>query len=181
MNTANKRLPTSILTIKGWQIILLLFAIVIPIDLIDSFLNQLLTNFTAMGVSLDVFRLALIISYPCMVWNSLNRLLSSKAMYGRTGRKHLFTLIVVMIIAASIKISFTYQTTHYVAAAVFAVSWALICAAPAKQLKSIELKRNAGVWEYIPDAFLFFIWPLGVLWLQPRLNKMTGRRSVITK
>ena len=46
---------------------------------------------------------------------------------------------------------------------------------PSKALKSIELKRDAGLWEYIADTFQFFAWPLCIWWIQPRINNAFDR------
>ena len=48
-------------------------------------------------------------------------------------------------------------------------------------VKSIELKRNAGIWEYTPETFQFLCWPLGIWWTQPRLNKIATRDVVINE
>jgi hypothetical protein len=46
-------------------------------------------------------------------------------------------------------------------------------------LKSIELRRNAGVWEYAADTFNFMLWPIGVFWIQSRINEIPEREIVI--
>ena len=43
----------------------------------------------------------------------------------------------------------------------------------AKTLKSIELGRLAKIDEYAGEAFLIWMVPLGVWFIQPRLNKLT--------
>ncbi|MGC3945720.1 MAG: hypothetical protein QM762_14565 [Chryseolinea sp.] len=42
---------------------------------------------------------------------------------------------------------------------------------PGQTLRSLELKREAGFWEYVVDAFQIFAWPLCIWWIQPRINK----------
>ena len=43
----------------------------------------------------------------------------------------------------------------------------------AKTLKTIELGRSAKIDEYAGEAFLIWMVPLGVWFIQPRLNKLT--------
>lgn len=167
----------NILTIRHWQIILLIFALVIPFGIADQLLNYFLPYSWARGF-LDLLLMGSLVSYPFLVWNNLNTLLRGETLYEKTERRSIIILIAFIGAAQIVSIVFPNQP-DYVAPGMFVISFALLCAAPAKQLKSIELKRNAGVWEYVPEAFLFFIWPFGVLWLQPRLNEVQGRRIVI--
>ena len=46
---------------------------------------------------------------------------------------------------------------------------------PSRTIKSIELKREAGFWEYIADSFTILCWPLGIWWIQPRINKISNK------
>jgi hypothetical protein len=170
-------MPT-ILTIRHWQIILLIFALMLPFGITVQLLSHFLPYRWASSF-FDLLSLGLLVSYPFLVWNKLNTLLRGETLYERTERKSMIILIALVGAAQIVRMAFPYQPPRYVAAGVFVISFTLLCAAPAKQLKSIELKRNAGVWEYVPEAFLFFMWPLGVLWLQPRVNEVQGRRIVI--
>jgi len=43
---------------------------------------------------------------------------------------------------------------------------------PARTLKSIELNRKATLGEYIGDFFLIVFLPIGIWFLQPRINKI---------
>jgi hypothetical protein len=49
---------------------------------------------------------------------------------------------------------------------------------PSRTIKSIELKREAGLWEYIADSFTILCWPLGIFWIQPRINKINSKNLV---
>lgn len=51
---------------------------------------------------------------------------------------------------------------------------------PSRTIKSIELKREAGFWEYIADSFTVLCWPLGIWWIQPRINKINSKNLVTT-
>ena len=43
---------------------------------------------------------------------------------------------------------------------------------PGKALKSIEINEEAKVGEYIGYFFLMIFWPIGIWWIQPKLNKV---------
>ena len=43
---------------------------------------------------------------------------------------------------------------------------------PGKVLRSIEKKREANFGEYIGDFFLIFFLPIGIWFLQPRINRV---------
>lgn len=51
---------------------------------------------------------------------------------------------------------------------------------PSQTIKSIELKREAGLWEYIADSFTILCWPLGIWWIQPRVNKISDKNLMTT-
>jgi hypothetical protein len=51
---------------------------------------------------------------------------------------------------------------------------------PSRTIKSIELKREAGFWEYIAVSFTIFCWPLGIWWIQPRINEISDKNLVTT-
>ena len=43
---------------------------------------------------------------------------------------------------------------------------------PGKALKSIELNKEAKIRDYIGYSFLIIFWPIGIWWIQPKLNKI---------
>ncbi|HEY5746594.1 MAG TPA: hypothetical protein VIU12_10995 [Chryseolinea sp.] len=47
---------------------------------------------------------------------------------------------------------------------------------PSRTINSIELKREAGFWEYIADSFRILCWPLGIWWIQPRINRINDKK-----
>jgi hypothetical protein len=54
-----------------------------------------------------------------------------------------------------------------------------ICSFGARPMKSIELKRTAGFWEYGEESFQFFLWPLGLWWTQPKINRLVNKDIII--
>jgi hypothetical protein len=47
---------------------------------------------------------------------------------------------------------------------------------PIRLLKSIELGEKARLGEYIGTFFLLVFWPIGIWFLQPRINKIASER-----
>lgn len=52
---------------------------------------------------------------------------------------------------------------------------------PARTLRSIELGRKAGIWEYFIYCFNFLWWPLGAWWVQPRINQVSDRLAKLNR
>ena len=79
---------------------------------------------------------------------------------------------VILIIVFDGKYNFTgYDGIFgiYLAIAIFQIVGFI-----AKTLKTIELNRIPGIGEFIGDLFLFFLWPIGIWFLQPRINKIAS-------
>ena len=49
---------------------------------------------------------------------------------------------------------------------------------PAKILNSIEKQRTANLGEYIGDFFLVLFLPIGIWFLQPRINKVFAKHTI---
>jgi len=47
---------------------------------------------------------------------------------------------------------------------------------PSKILKSIELTKEARFGDYIGYVLLMIFWPIGIWWIQPKLNKLISDR-----
>jgi hypothetical protein len=47
---------------------------------------------------------------------------------------------------------------------------------PSRTINSIELKREAGLWEYIADSVQILFWPLCIWWIQPRINRINDEK-----
>lgn len=173
----------SILERKNWEVFLVFlavqFLVLLPITLlslqfglaIDSIAFQVLQFF---AYSFFYF------SYPIFVGIKLNNLLATQKNFRLTT-----TLIVLMyfsIMTASKIIDLSFEIVkpwRYLIDFIAILCFLALMGWPARAFKSIELRRNAGIWEYIPEAFQFFVWPLGVWWLQPRLNKINENKVII--
>lgn len=169
-----------VLKIKHWQWVLLAFASFFLVGVAEQF-ALLSWSFNSVKAFSMMIQGVLLISYPMVTWKRLNELLADEDLFERTTGK---TVLIPVLIVTLHPITFLIlpYTTVRLAMSIVAISALIfICSLPAKQLKSIELKRNAGVWEYAPDTFNFLFWPLGVFWIQPRINNIPERRIGITE
>lgn len=135
--------------------------------------------FRWVSVTLDLAAQALYITYPVLTWHRLNQVLADEPLFERTKRKHVILATVVSLMTPIIVPVSIYEPVAIATGVIYLLCWIFLCSLPAKQLKSIELKRNAGVWEYAPDTFNFLLWPLGIFWIQPRLNRLLEKRIII--
>lgn len=120
--------------------------------------------------------------YPVLTSKRLSDLLSGEPLFERTDSGKLIAAAIATITLIScmpLIAIHSPEALHTGISLILLVMLSFICAVPGKQLKSIELKRNAGIWEYVPETFQFLIWPLGVLWLQPRINRTLERKIII--
>lgn len=124
----------------------------------------------------------LYLGYPVLTSKRLSDLLSGEPLFERTDSRKLIAAAIatITLIACTPLITIhSPEALHTGISLILLVTVSFICGVPGKQLKSIELKRNAGIWEYVPEAFLFLIWPLGVLWLQPKINRTLEKKIII--
>ena len=172
-----KRSKLDILAFKHWQLILILFVLIIPFD---ALMTLLITFLPASMRTADAAAVLVLISYPLLTWKRLSDLLSGQVLFERT---HLWKVTAAAVAAVGLStlapLVYGRFPKDIVVSFVLLFLISFICGVPAKQLKSIELKRNAGVWEYVPEAFQFLMWPLGVLWIQPRINRILERKITI--
>ena len=177
-NTTIETFKTRHSRIQALQLILILFVLIIPFDALMTLLIAFLP--ARMRAADAAAAVLLLISYPLLTWKRLSDLLAGQVLFERTHPWKVIAAAVAVVglstlaplvdgrFPQDIVVSFTL---------LFLLSF--ICGVPAKQLKSIELKRNAGFWEFVPEAFQFLLWPLGVLWIQPRINRILERKITI--
>jgi hypothetical protein len=171
-----------ILTVREWKLFLIsafiLLATFILIESITSFLESEIVTFLGGLVILAVYFI-----YPVWVGLLLRDMLSSQPHYTRRSNASLILdgcLIAVAYGAQEIR----YQRGE---ASIFlgvigvlgVVGIVRLASFPAHEIKSIELKRNAGLWEYVSEAFQMLYWPLGVLWMQPRINRIANKKTIL--
>ncbi len=166
----------AILRRKNWEIFLVFITVqflVLPTIMTVSFLlgpgpesiTVQLIEFFATGL--------LYFSYPVVVGLKLNQIVSQQEKFKVTSTQFITTCVIIMTTAYILRLTLHVgQPWGYLIPLVGVPCFLFISSWPARPLKSIELRRNAGIWEYVPEAFQFIVWPLGVWWIQPRLNDL---------
>ena len=166
-----------ILRIRGWQIELFIFALIPIVGIIDLVVIYF-WPYPWVSILFSLVGLSFMLSYPLLIWYHLDRLLAGQPRFERTSKRTVIILVIGCMSLLLLPIA-DYEPLRLPVIVIYLSSHVYLTSLPGKQLKSIELKRNAGIWEYVPEAFQFFIWPLAVLWLQPRINETLESRIII--
>ncbi len=162
---------TLLLKLKHWQIFLLLF------------FSAFITNFTWVGYELLNALLNLLGVLLYMFWYFVIGLELSDELPRKVELpKTLFIINGFVLIISAIVLSMffggSFESNGLIAFIWIAyLMYAMIqfFFYPGKALKSIELKREAGVGEYYGYLLLMIFWPIGIWWIQPKLNKLEAR------
>ncbi|MTI29322.1 hypothetical protein [Xanthovirga aplysinae] len=153
---------------KHWQIFILLI-----LGLFIS--NFKIENDPLLTQVLKIIGMTTYFAYPLIIGHLLQDYLPRKVELRHTlfiinSFIWLTTYIVIMIISDGQGMTFT----GLAAIPMFYTFYAFLnfLAFPAKTIKSIELKKNTGIGDYIGDFFLIVFLPIGIWFLQPRINKI---------
>jgi len=164
----------SILTLKHWQIFLVLVV------------GALMYNFNIEGdqFSTMIIRIigAVIYSlWPILAGNELNQLLPRKV----TVNFNFFlinilislgTFISILVLSNGEGMTFTGIYAIPMLYVFFAILYCL--AFPAKLLNCIEAGKEVSVGQYLGDFFLVLFLPIGIWFLQPRINKVVENQKL---
>jgi hypothetical protein len=174
-----------ILNIKPWVIFLAFLLIFGPMVVLIDYIKFLLDDpvVTILGT---VFLLTIYLLYPMLVGLNLRSLLSSQTRYVKRTDISLMLDWCMVLIPYSITslVNFRESMPNITVLAIGVVGLigiARIGSFSAYQIRSIELRRNAGTWEYISETLQMIYWPLGVLWMQPRINRIATRTTKISE
>lgn len=166
-----------LLSVKHW----LLFVAMFGIQLVLKFLylkppsngdisTYLLINSLGVAISFIIFFV--------WIWN-IAVTLGSKSKPGTKLNpmpfKICFIIIIVNTIVSVAFIVYSVNIASYLMPTLALISMSLIIYCllfTAKSLKSIELGQVVGLSDAIGDFFLLFIFPVGVWFIQPRVNKI---------
>jgi hypothetical protein len=172
-----------ILNTKAWVIFLAFLLVFGPIavlaDLIASYLDTPLVT-----ILLSMFVWTVYLLYPVLVGLRLRSLLSSHDRY--VTKKNISVILDCCLAEVAYALSGNARE-HLPNAIVVCMGVAglvgliRLAAFPAHQIRSIELKRNATIWEYASETFQMLYWPLGVLWMQPRINRIATKTIKISE
>lgn len=164
----------SILTLKHWQIFLVLVV------------GALMYNFNIEGdqFSTMIIRIigAVIYSlWPILAGNELNQLLPRKV----TVNFNFFLINILISLGTFISILVLSNGDGMTFAGIYAIPMLyvffaiLYCLAfPAKLLNCIEVGKEVSVGQYLGDFFLVLFLPIGIWFLQPRINKVVENQKL---
>jgi len=166
----------SLLSVRHWILFALMFGIQLALKFIQfkqplegDISSFVLLNSIGVAVSFVIFFI--------WIW-SISVILSSKAKLETKLDPIPFKICVAIIILntiATVVITlYSRDMTNYVLPVLAIITMALMIYCllfTARSLKSIELGRVVRLNEYVGDFFLLFIFPIGVWFIQPRVNK----------
>lgn len=166
-----------ILKLKHWQLFFLVVGLTILADFFDVSEHR---QTGAIDLILGVISVSTVFCWIWSIGNELNKRLpvgqNFKIWGFRAAVILALTLLVFLFWATENK---TIATSDYFMLLLFIgvpiylglMIYSVLHAA--KTLKTIELGRLAKIDEYAGEAFLIWMVPLGVWFIQPRLNKLT--------
>jgi hypothetical protein len=166
----------SVLRLKHWQIFLIMsFALLL--------MNTTIEGNSAMSGTLTAIGGLIWFGWALLTGNALYQILPAKihlnhTLYLINSFLWLVTYVIIMIISDGQGMTFDGLE----ALPMFYVFFAFLhfLSFPVKVLKSIEKTREATFGEYVGDFFLMLFLPIGVWFLQPRINRAL-KHSEISK
>jgi hypothetical protein len=167
----------AILKAKHWQIflILMLLSFIGNISISDSSILEIIFG--------SLFLLA-IVSFPLLIGNELYEYVPENVKLNY----NLFLVngaLVLLIVGIALVFGDGqhYEFSGLAALPIYYVIFAYlhIYAFPVKELKSIELGREVKFREYAGDVVLMLIWPIGIWFIQPRINKVISERETVVE
>ena len=163
---------------KHWQIFALLVAVTVGKELIE--MQFLSGNIDEIWDDIFyIFYLAAITSWPFIVGISINNKFSLS--YKVHFRLFIVTCILLISALAVIRLSTPFLETpaflnntvgviSFIVCSILSIS--ILYGYPSKALKAAETKGDVGVNDYFNYIFFMIFWPIGVWFIQPRVNKI---------
>jgi hypothetical protein len=180
-----------IATRKHWQIFLGFIIILLVINVIlDTILGYFgYSPFDTLSRAINfLVTFPLYLLYPYLVGEDLNGLLKQQIKFTPTSNR-LFLILVAMLMIPNFICYFYLDSlgdqpdvATWLTIILLVINFSLlfkISSFGARPMKSIELKRTAGFWEYGEESFQFLFWPLGLWWTQPIINRIVTKEIII--
>ena len=178
MNSSH--MTKDILTTKHWAIFLLFLVAFALLNLLGDYFG------VSPGDKDKVLKLPVLmifLIYPLLVGQRLRSILSAHVLF--KAKSNVSLVLDFFLLAIPYFIIRFADSKNLLLNGVFAVigsvGFVRISAYPARELRSIELRRNAGIWEYTWETLQILYWPMGIWWIQPRINKIINRKITITE
>jgi hypothetical protein len=164
-----------ILRLKHWQLFVLAIGLPILADFFDVSKQQTWT----IDMIIGVVSVSTVFGWIWTIANELYKILPVGQHFKLWGFRTAFLLALTLLVflfwatenemimaSDNFLILLFVGVSIYLGLMIYAVLFA------AKTLKTIELGRPAKIDEYAGEAFLIWMFPLGVWFVQPRLNKL---------
>jgi len=175
-----------LLRAKHWQIFLLSFGL-FPLIFIFITLTDIFTLFddTMANSDLDL-RMILLVQTLCLVFANF----WIYAIGTRLHKKHYYNSFMLLIFRLAIYFSTFFHATRFLSfpavpyfdnsinmvGLVLTLAGGIYCNYfAARLLNSVEQERDVTFQDFSGDFFAFIFYPIGVWWLQPRINRIFGR------
>lgn len=161
-----------LLRAKHWQLFMLMYGIQIIVVIFNDFDYEY--RKITLGTAIDLMGMFIGIgTFLLWLWNiviNLNQNLLTK-LNRRPFKIGLYLLSLNILLTTILIIGDSSEVFLLVLSLLSFGILIYIVLFSAKTLKTIELGREASVSEYIGDFLLFIVFPLGIWFLQPRINK----------
>jgi hypothetical protein len=164
----NVLIMKKILSLKHWQVFILLIigALCYNLHLEES---------RALSVGFSILGIMIYSLWPLLVSNELNRLLPKKVVLNFNFfliNTFIWLVVFVGILILSDGRGMTFTGVSAIPMFYVLFAYLYFLAYPVRLLNSIEKGGVAGFSKYIGDLFLVAFLPIGIWFLQPRINKV---------
>jgi hypothetical protein len=166
----------TILNIKHWQLFMLICGVQIIITTLNDFdyVYRRITYSTAIDLVGMFVGISFFVFWLWSVSIVLNRKQKTEIKLNVSLFKISTLLFVANILITSILILGATSEEFLLVLTLISFGFFIYAVLfTAKTLKTTELRRVAGISEYIGDFLLFILFPLGIWFLQPRINKIS--------
>ena len=167
----------AILRAKHWQIVLILMLL--------SFIGNIsIDGLSIFETVLDTLFLIVVISFPLILGNELYEYVPDNV------KLNYFLFLVngvVVLLVVGVAMAFgdgqryEFSGLEVLPFYYFIFAYLYVYAFPVKELRCIELGRKAKLGEYAGDLVLMLMWPVGIWFIQPRINKVISESDIRVK
>ncbi len=157
-----------VLKLKHWKVFLAL-------SIASIVSNTTIEDFDLLNSILSIIGITILLLWPMIIGDKLYELQPAKIKLNHT--LFLINSFIVLGLVCVTRILFYeegYSVSGLAALPFFYVVYAYfhIHSFPVEVLKTLELGRKAERGDYIGDFFLMLFWPIGIWFIQPRVNKI---------
>lgn len=165
-----------LLKLRHWQVFTIIFVAVI------------MQNFTFEGYP-EITSIITLVGYlvyylwPLLVGDTLHKIAGKR--FDLNNNTFIICGLIWLLTISSIVIftdgaSYRFTGIQALPGLLVVVAYCYYISYPAKALKTLEIGNDIEVGSYIGDFFLIVFLPIGIWFLQPRLNKIAAKNVLLT-